>query len=85
MALDELVALRCRAGLHPLRQRLGAHRQRAPGLVPLLGHRGELHRSGQNPFVESFNDKLRDELLGVELFDTLQVHAGKCQHGSVGD
>jgi putative transposase len=25
----------------------------------------------QNPFVESFNSKLRDELLSVELFDTL--------------
>ena len=27
--------------------------------------------TGENGFIESFNGKLRDELLNVELFDTL--------------
>jgi putative transposase len=42
--------------------------------VPLHRCRDQLHRAGapwQNPFVESFGSRVRDELLAVEAFTTL--------------
>jgi len=55
---------------HPLGQRPGVRRQSRPGLD--LGGRSQdrLHRSGQpleNGYVESFNARLRDELLNGEM------------------
>lgn len=43
-------------------------------LVPLQSGRDQLHRAGspwQNPYVESFGGRLRDELLAVEAFSGL--------------
>ena len=42
--------------------------------MPLLGHRTAFIEPGspwQNPYVESFNSRVRDELLTVELFSCL--------------
>jgi len=42
--------------------------------VPVLRVGQRLHRAGEpvgEPFIESFNGKLRDELLNVEAFETL--------------
>ena len=42
--------------------------------MSLLERRSELHRAGlavQNPYVESFGSRIRDELLSGELFETL--------------
>lgn len=43
-------------------------------MVPGLGRRCQLHRAGlalADPYVESFNARVRDELLDVELFSSL--------------
>jgi len=50
------------------------NRARDPGLVPDKRRRQRLHRAGspwENPFVESFGGRVRDEVLGVEAFATL--------------
>jgi len=42
--------------------------------VPLRRRRLQLHRPGspwQNPFVESFGSRVRDEVLSVEAFDSV--------------
>lgn len=57
-----------------MRQRAGADRQRPARLVSLLTGRERVHRAGspwQNPYVESFGSRIRDELLAVELFSCL--------------
>jgi len=44
------------------------------GLVPVHRDQDHLHRAGspwENPFVESFNGRARDELLNIEEFATL--------------
>jgi transposase InsO family protein len=44
-------------------------------MVPARIHRQRLHRAGvpwQNPYVESFNSRLRDALLNVEVFTCLE-------------
>jgi transposase InsO family protein len=53
----------------------------AARLVPPRRHNHHLHRAGlspwENPFLESFNGRVRDQLLNVEEFATLseaQVH-----------
>ena len=64
---------RRRARAHPLRQRPRADRQRAPRLVPLQPAGSAYIEPGspwQNPYVESFGSRVRDELLAVELFQT---------------
>ena len=65
---------RHRPRAHPLRQRPRADRPRPARLVPPQSDRHRLHRARlalQNPFVESFNGRTRDEVLDVELFFTL--------------
>lgn len=67
-------ALAIEVARRAMRQRAGADRGRATGLVPLHRHRHQLQRTGQpwqNPYVASFTGRLRDELLAVEQFDTL--------------
>ena len=44
-ALDDIASKRGAKPFHPVRQRAGAHRQCTQGLVPLLWHRYELHRT----------------------------------------
>lgn len=42
--------------------------------MPYERHRNELHRAGlawENPFIESFNARIRDELLAITEFCTL--------------
>jgi putative transposase len=53
---------------------LRCDRQCDPGLVSLQSRRERQHRAGsawQNAYVESFNSRVRDELLAVELFSCL--------------
>ena len=56
-------------------QRPRADRQRAPRLVPLRRQPGSSYiepgSPWQNPFVESFGGRVRDEVLAVEAFDSL--------------
>ena len=63
------------AGVHPLRQRARAHGQRAARLVPVPACTGSSYiepgAPWENPYVESFNGRLRDEFLAVEQFDSL--------------
>ena len=74
-ALDRIVgATPHHAGVHSLRQRTRAHRQRPARLVPVLPRRRQLHRTRipwQNPWVESYGSRMRDELLAIEQFDSL--------------
>ena len=73
--LDRLVAERGTApGVRALRQRAGDDRQRPARLVPLLQAGSAYIEPGspwQNPYVESFGGRVRDELLAVELFSCL--------------
>ena len=44
--------------------------------MPLHGHRDRLHRARQpweNPYAESFNGRLRDELFAREVFDSVMA------------
>ncbi len=63
------------SGAHPLRQRSGVLRQGGPGVA--IGRLGvgtlfiEPGSPWENGYIESFNGKLRDELLNREIFCTL--------------
>ncbi len=64
---------RC-SGLRPLRQRARVHRRRRGRLVSLQRCRHRVHRPRfpwQNAWIESFNGRLRDELLNGWQFDSL--------------
>jgi putative transposase len=75
-----------RSRARAFRQRFGVHRQGVSG----LDHRGRgedsLHRAGQpweNGFTESFNARLRDELLDGEIFYSLaeaKIVIESCRH-----
>jgi len=72
--LDRLVAERGTPAVGPLRQRPRVHRPCAARLVSLQRCGDQLHRAGspwQNPYVERFGGRLRDELLAVEALSTL--------------
>ena len=75
VVLESLAAAKGRGTrVHPHGQRSRAHRQRTAGLVPVLESGSVYIEPGspwENPFIESFNGKLRDELLNVEAFETL--------------
>ena len=62
-------------GVRPLRQRPGDDRQRPQRLVPVLPDRRGVHRArqpvGEPVRRESFDSRVRDELLSVELFSCL--------------
>ena len=65
---------RHRAGVRPLRQRAGADRQRARDWCRFSKAGSAYIEPGspwQNPYVESFGCRVRDELLAVELFSCL--------------
>ena len=63
------------AGVHPVRQRAGADRQRAAATGAGSRRAGSAYiepgSPWQNPYVESFGSRIRDELLAVELFSCL--------------
>ena len=68
----------CRAGgpaVSAVRQRSGVPGRRRAGVVTAAGGVQPLYlESGspwENGYIESFNGKLRDELLNGEIFDTL--------------
>ena len=72
--LDRLTARARRAGVRPVRQRSRVHRPRRRGLVPVQRRRHGVHRPRlpwQNAWIESFNGRLRDELLNSWQFDSL--------------
>ena len=72
--LERLVAERGRAGVPADGQRRGADRPRAQRLVPVRRTGTAYIEPGspwQNPFVESFHSRVRDELLDVEEFSCL--------------
>jgi len=72
--LSDLFILRGCARTHPLRQRTGVHRPGGAGPDRRGRCSDRLHRAGQpvgNGFCESFNAKLRDELLDGEIFYSL--------------
>ena len=69
-----------RASAHGQRSR--AHRLGAAGLVPAAGTGTTYIEPGspwENPFVESFNGRVRDELLNVEEFGSLPRSPGRCR------
>ena len=62
------------AGLRPVRQRSRVHRARRRRLVPVQRRRSLFIDPGspwQNAWIESFNGRLRDELLNSWQFDSL--------------
>ncbi|MBA3763926.1 MAG: transposase [Actinobacteria bacterium] len=72
--LEQVVVDPRRPLLPALRRRAGVHRRGALGLVPLLWNRHGFIEPGspwQNPYVESFNARVRDELLNMTEFYTL--------------
>jgi putative transposase len=81
-----------RAGAHPERQRPGVHREGRAGMAEAVGVKTLFIEPGspwENGYVESFNGKLRDELLDREIFYTLaggegadRALAGRIQHGA---
>ena len=88
--LDAVIVSRGRPAMMRLRQRHRAHQHGDPALV--AGTRVEWHyiapgKPQQNAFIESFNGRLRDELLNETLFTSL-AHAcaaladleGRLQH-----
>jgi len=63
------------SGTHPVRQRAGVLRQGSSRVARETGRGNAVHRAGQplgNGYIESFNGKLRDELLNREIFYTLK-------------
>ena len=72
--LERLVAEQGRPGVSEVRQRPGDDRARAPGLVRAERDGNPYIEPGspwQNPYVESFHSRVRDELLDVEEFSCL--------------
>src|SRR5215471_16002077 len=62
------------AGAHPQRQRLGVHRQGDPLLDDESGLETLYIAPGapwENGYAESFNSKVRDELLNAEVFGSV--------------
>jgi putative transposase len=76
VATLDKVAARARRlpGVHPLRQRLRAHRQCLKDCCRFTGTGTSYIDPGspcQNAWVESYGGRMRDELLALEQFDTL--------------
>jgi len=60
--------------LHPVRQRTGVPRQGSPGIAFVGAKTAYIERGSpwENGYIESFNARLRDELLDGEIFYTLR-------------
>src|SRR5687768_8019810 len=64
-----------RARAHAQRQRAGVYRRGGPGVAGPARIEDAVHRAGspwENAYSETFNSRLRDELLDREEFETLK-------------